>query len=296
VLAVDVHHLRYFVAVADAGTFAAASAVLSVSASPLARRIHDLESWMGTPLFARERSGLSLTPEGERLLPHARKLLRDFGEIEELRTVPLGDRPLRLGIVPGVRFRMSEMIEEAIAAVRPGGEVFGYPADSPTQTRKILSGELDLATVRRLQRDPRLGSLLLLEEDLNISVAPAAAALLHNPLREGDLTGWTFYTSYAPTFSESLMEFLERNGVDDIRIVTGADPEGLAVLSRRPRTFSLSFPSEPGGRRTPLEEFSPPQPIRMRTYMIWRADRADLRDVVDAIRASFVEHPLAPVD
>lgn len=49
----DVRHPRYFVEVARAGTIAAASVSLSMEASPLSRRIRDLERHLGAPLLAR---------------------------------------------------------------------------------------------------------------------------------------------------------------------------------------------------------------------------------------------------
>jgi len=74
----DVHHLRYFVEVAHAGTIAAAGRSLAVSASPLSRRIADLERYMGGPLFVRGGRRLELTESGSALLPvdHAAPLVR----------------------------------------------------------------------------------------------------------------------------------------------------------------------------------------------------------------------------
>lgn len=60
--------LRYFLAVAEAGSLSAASSVLKVNTTTVLRRVASLEEALGVRLFDRSRSGYRLTPRGERLL------------------------------------------------------------------------------------------------------------------------------------------------------------------------------------------------------------------------------------
>src|SRR5467141_3440703 len=72
----ELRHLRYFVAVADAGNLTvAAQRMLHTSQPSLSRQIRDLEDEVGTPLLTRRARGVDLTPAGRAFLDHARSVL-----------------------------------------------------------------------------------------------------------------------------------------------------------------------------------------------------------------------------
>ncbi|MBC3839282.1 LysR family transcriptional regulator [Streptacidiphilus sp. 4-A2] len=68
--------LRYFVALAEHGTFARAAEALHLTQPSLSRQIRRLEHQLGALLLTRTPHGSHLTAAGEVLLPHARTLLR----------------------------------------------------------------------------------------------------------------------------------------------------------------------------------------------------------------------------
>ena len=63
-LAIELRHLRYFAAVADAGSFTHAAERMFVAQPTLSQQIRRLEEIIGTPLLQRRREGLRLTPAG----------------------------------------------------------------------------------------------------------------------------------------------------------------------------------------------------------------------------------------
>src|SRR5207245_8837286 len=75
-VAMELRHLRYFVAVAEAGSLTvAAERKLHTSQPSLSRQIRDLEDEVGARLLTRRARGIELTPAGRAFLDHARVLL-----------------------------------------------------------------------------------------------------------------------------------------------------------------------------------------------------------------------------
>src|SRR6266536_6034823 len=75
----ELRHLRYFVAVADAGTFTRAAERLFIAQPTLSQQIRRLEQIVGTPLLQRRRDGVRLTAAGTVLLEAARDVLSAAG-------------------------------------------------------------------------------------------------------------------------------------------------------------------------------------------------------------------------
>src|ERR1700732_5590425 len=72
----ELRHLRYFVAVAEAGSLTvAAEQKLHTSQPALSRQIRDLEDEVGAQLLTRTARGIDLTPAGRAFLEHARVAL-----------------------------------------------------------------------------------------------------------------------------------------------------------------------------------------------------------------------------
>src|ERR1700736_6186669 len=72
----ELRHLRYFIAVAEAGSLTVAAArKLHTSQPSLSRQIRDLEHEVGAQLLTRRARGIDLTPAGRAFLEHARSVL-----------------------------------------------------------------------------------------------------------------------------------------------------------------------------------------------------------------------------
>jgi DNA-binding transcriptional LysR family regulator len=130
----DVHgrDLRYFVAVAEELHFTRAAERLFISQPALSKQIRMLERQLGAPLFDRGRDGVRLTPVGEALLPHARRVLAawDIGwaEVERARSsqrsilvAGMSTSPGRGGLLPAIRSRFTELHPEATVQLRQIG-------------------------------------------------------------------------------------------------------------------------------------------------------------------------------
>ena len=83
---ISTRQLRYFVEIAESGSFSAAAERLFVAQSALSRQIKELENQLQTPLFERTARQPRLTAAGEAFLPKARNLLSELHKAAELAT------------------------------------------------------------------------------------------------------------------------------------------------------------------------------------------------------------------
>jgi DNA-binding transcriptional LysR family regulator len=99
---VELRHLRYFVAVADAGTFTHAAEQMFIAQPTLSQQIRRLEEMVGTPLLQRRREGVRLTEAGSVLLEESRAVLSrvDHGVIRTRQAAGLGRLRLRFVVPP----------------------------------------------------------------------------------------------------------------------------------------------------------------------------------------------------
>jgi DNA-binding transcriptional LysR family regulator len=99
---VELRHLRYFVAVADAGTFTHAAERMFIAQPTLSQQIRRLEEMIGAPLLQRRREGVQLTTAGTVLLEESRTLLSmlDHGVSRTRQAAGLGRPHLRFVLPP----------------------------------------------------------------------------------------------------------------------------------------------------------------------------------------------------
>jgi len=94
--------LRYLVAVADLRHFGRAAAHCHVTQPTLSAQLRKLEETLGVPLVERSTRLVTLTPLGERIVTHARRILEEANQISELARWRHGTLKsvLRLGVIP----------------------------------------------------------------------------------------------------------------------------------------------------------------------------------------------------
>src|SRR6202165_4054472 len=98
--AIELRHLRYFVALADAGSFTLAAERMFIAQPTLSQQIRRLEEMVGTPLLQRRREGIRLTTAGTVLLEESRTVLSlvDHGVSRTRQAAGLGRPRLRVAI------------------------------------------------------------------------------------------------------------------------------------------------------------------------------------------------------
>jgi DNA-binding transcriptional LysR family regulator len=95
-MAMQLRHLRHFVAVMDAGTVGAAARQIGLTQQALSTSIAQLEESLGVELFQRTQRGMTPTLYAHHLLKYARHLLEDSARaastLRALRDASSGDR------------------------------------------------------------------------------------------------------------------------------------------------------------------------------------------------------------
>jgi DNA-binding transcriptional LysR family regulator len=103
----ELRHLRYFVAVAEAENVSRAALKLHVSQPGISRQIRDLEEEIGFQLFARGAKSLRLTAAGGVFLNEARAVLRGVeAAVEKARAAAGGAGEINIGYAPSLTVRI----------------------------------------------------------------------------------------------------------------------------------------------------------------------------------------------
>ncbi|MFH1499557.1 MAG: LysR substrate-binding domain-containing protein [Verrucomicrobiota bacterium] len=145
----EIHQLRYFLAVARTSNFSRAAEQCHVSQPSLSQQIMKLEAELGERLFARNRRAVALTPAGRRLLGHAGRVLDELElareSVSERGAVVRGR--VRLGSLPTVAPYHLPGRLRAFAKTFPEVEVEVHEDTTAQLARAVVANEIDLALV-----------------------------------------------------------------------------------------------------------------------------------------------------
>ncbi|MEU4371301.1 LysR family transcriptional regulator [Micromonospora chersina] len=188
----QLHQLRYFVAVAEVRHFTQAADLVGITQPSLSKQIHALETDLGAPLFERVRGNITLTAAGEVLLPLAKRILADVDtatrEVQEL--VGLRRGRVRLGATPSLATSLAPPVLRRFRDAHPTVDLRVEESGSQDLVRDLLRGDLDLALIIEPSTgtDPGLRADPILRESLVVaSVDPLPAADGRGEVRITDL-------------------------------------------------------------------------------------------------------------
>jgi LysR family transcriptional regulator, hca operon transcriptional activator len=140
----ELRHLRYFVAVAEAGSLTAAAArKLHTSQPSLSRQIRDLEDEVGTPLLTGRARGIELTLAGRTFLDHARVVLAQAEAASEAaRRVAHPIKPcFRMGFLTGHELTWMPEALRILGDELPNIDVMISSQYSPLLAEGLLKGK-----------------------------------------------------------------------------------------------------------------------------------------------------------
>jgi DNA-binding transcriptional LysR family regulator len=180
----EFRHLRYLVAVAEAGTFTHAAERMFIAQPTLSQQIRRLEELVGTPLLHRRRDGVRLTAAGSVLLEESRTMLSllEHGVSRSRQAAGLSRPRLRFVLPPNVPERLalavSSRLRSLAAAAGADVEWLEAPLDAgftPIRERRADAGLGWLTSPRQDLPEP-LDVMTLADFEPEAWIPAAAAA------------------------------------------------------------------------------------------------------------------------
>jgi DNA-binding transcriptional LysR family regulator len=170
--AVELRHLRYFIAVAETLHFGRAAQKLGMAQPPLSQQIRKLEALVGAPLFERTTRGVTLTPAGAMLRERATSTMaRLADDLEQTRRVARGEEGrLTVGFSGSVMFTELPAAIQQYRRAYPRVEVQLREMWTAAQLDAIADGSIDVAFLRDGERRPELLLTPLLREPFHVAL------------------------------------------------------------------------------------------------------------------------------
>ena len=215
----ELRHLRYFVAVADAGSLTvAAEESLHTSQPSLSRQIRDLEAEVGAQLLTRSAHGIELTPAGRAFLDHARLVLAQVEAAgEAARRVAHPAKPsFVMGFLTGHELTWMPEALQVLRDELPNVDVVISSNYSPRLADALTKGKVDAAFLRREESAPELAYELLVKEPLVVVLPSDHRLAAVGSIDVQDIVGETFLTvsDTAPVLRVVIDDYLKRSGIN----------------------------------------------------------------------------------
>ncbi|MFH8805141.1 LysR family transcriptional regulator [Streptomyces sp. NPDC017936] len=288
----DPRLLRAFLAVAEDLHFTRAAARLYVAQQALSRDVRRLERELGAELFVRTTRQVTLTPDGERLVPHARRvlqaqddLLAAFRQARPL-LVDLNSQGLETG--RRVLHRARELAPEQELMAR-------YESGLTGAAVEIVAGRLDASFGRYAGLDPVLRAQL---DHQLVRYEPMAVLLPEGHRLAGAarvpvaaLAGESVYAGAGnprtPEWTDLARLLFEGRGIElapPAPLAVGIE-EFQRIMSKEPHPILVvvGFPAMPGTVLRPLVDPVPLSPVSL----VWR--KGLVHPALDALRRAAVE-------
>ena len=186
----EIHQLRYVVAVARARNFSRAAEQCHVSQPSLSQQVQKLEGELGERLFERTKREARLTPQGEAFVARAVKILAEVEAAHRDVTDAQGlvRSRLAIGILPTIAPYLLPPVVAAFTKKYPGTEIVVQEDTTSRLLKMVHAYEVDFAVVSQPIRDEQLEVGELFAEELLLALPPGNALTRKRTIAAADLT------------------------------------------------------------------------------------------------------------
>ncbi len=274
----EMHQLRYVVAVARKGNFSRAAEQCHVSQPSLSQQIQKLEEELGERLFDRMKREVKLTPAGEAFL---RRAVRILEEVESAHREATDAKELLRGVVtvgvlptiapyllPGV---MAEFTDKF-----PGVEIVVQEDTTARLLKLALAYEIDFALASHPIADVRLEVTELFSEELMLALPPGHPLTRKRTINAEDLAPERLIVmKEGHCLGDQMLRFCDRRDLHPNISFRSAQLETIQSLVRAGLGISLVPAMAAQAERSDLPEYrslSAPRPSR-KIVTLWPKQR-----------------------
>jgi LysR family hydrogen peroxide-inducible transcriptional activator len=274
----EMHQLRYVVAVSRAGNFSRAAEQCHVSQPSLSQQILKLEEELGERLFDRMKREAKLTPHGEAFLPRAVKILEevDAAKREASDAHSLLRGRLIVGVLPTIAPYLLPTVLVGFAKKFPGVEIV-VQEDTTARLLKLAQAyEIDFALASRPIQDQRMEVKDLFTEELQLALPPGHPLTRKRTVRLADLEKEPFIVmKEGHCLGDQVLSFCDRRDLKPTINFRSAQLETIQALVHSGVGISLVPAMAARGERKDLPEYRSlpaPKPER-KIVAVWPKQR-----------------------
>lgn len=238
----EMHQLRYFVAVARTRNFSRAAEQCHVSQPSLSQQVQKLEDELGERLFDRTRREAKLTAHGELFLRRAVRILEEVDaakrEASDMKGLLRGR--LMVGVLPTIA---PYLLPDAMAEFTeryPGVEIIVIEDTTARLLKQALAYEIDFAIASLPIADDRLEVQELFREELLLALPPEHPLTRKRQIKSSDLDGERLIVlKGGHCLGEQVLRFCDRRDVRTHISFRSAQIETIQALVRAGLGISL---------------------------------------------------------
>ncbi len=274
----ELHQLRYLVAVGRTGNFSRAAEQCHVAQPSLSQQIAKLEAELGEPLFDRLKTCARPTAAGLALIRRAGRILAevDAAQRDAADARGLARGQVAVGLLPSIAPYFLRRVLPDFRRRFPGIELVIQEDTTARLLQLLATCEIDLAIASLPIADDRMATATLFSEELRVALPPGHRLAGRRRLEVADLESERFILlQEGHCLGDQVLNFCTRRDFRPNVLCRGTQIETLRALVRAGMGISLlpemACPDTPAARRT-YRRLGPPSPQRT-IAAVWLAAR-----------------------
>jgi LysR family transcriptional regulator, hydrogen peroxide-inducible genes activator len=274
----EVHQLRYVVAVTRMGNFSRAAEHCHVSQPSLSQQIQKLENELGERLFDRMKRSAKLTPSGEAFLRRAVRILDelDAARREAAEAKDLLRGTVALGVLPTIAPYLLPGVLAEFSGKFSGVEVIVQEDTTAQLMKLLLTCEIDFAIASQPIGNDQMEVLELFSEELLLALPPGHPLARKRTVSLSDLENQKFIVmKEGHCLGDQVLGICNRRDLQPSISFRSAQLETIQALVRSGLGLSLIPAMAAQSERNDLPEYrsvQPPKPAR-KIVAVWPRHR-----------------------
>lgn len=232
----EMHQIRYFLAVAEELNFTRAAESCNVTQPSLTRAIKLLEQEMGGTLFHRERANTHLSELGRMVKPHLEQVYAQALEAKRQAEAFTGLKraELKLGVMCTIAPTNLLALVRSMRSMHPGVELQIVDGNAASIKEKLLGGELEVAISchpEDEEADDRLHRQTLFRERFVIVLPPDHPRSKAEAIRAMELNGEHYLERTHCEFHEVAARLFGERGVVDTTVYRSERDDWILAMA-----------------------------------------------------------------